>query len=131
MESKITSQDRQDLINSVEWNSGGYGFGICAVANQLMWAMDSPKGREDDLKSTVAICGTPGKYTTEELAKIVTFAKKRDADYDKMFRYRRGCNMILFDKLEGGKRWLRKRLTWECGPMYSETLDEAIAFMDK
>jgi hypothetical protein len=122
------------LIDQVEWNSGGYGFGICSVANSMMWAMDEPSADKPDLKSTVAICGDPKKYTDEELEKIVAFAKRRDKKYDEMVRYRRGCNMILIGKEEDNApshRWMRKRLTWNRGPMHSPTLDEAIAFMEK
>lgn len=121
--------ERTELIGQVEWNSGGYGFGICSVANSMMWAMDEPNAEKPDLKSTVAICGDPAKYTDEELEKIVAFAKRRDEKYDSMFRYRRGCNMILIGKEDG--RWMRKRLTWTMGPMHSPTLDEAIAVMER
>jgi len=121
---------RDELLNHVEINSGGYGFGICSVATSMMWAMDEPSADKPDLKSTVAICGDPEKYTDEELEKIVAFAKRHDEKYDSMFRYRRGCNMILIGKEENG-RWLRKRLSWEYGPMYSPTLDEAIAVMER
>jgi len=125
---------RDELINQVEWNSGGYGFGVCSVANSMMWAMDEPSADKPDLKSTVAICGDPAKYTDEELEKIVAFAKRRDEKYDSIFRYRRGCNMILIGKEEDNApshRWMRKRLTWNMGPMHSPTLEEAIAVMER
>ena len=121
---------RELLINSVEWNSGGYGFGTCSFANSMIWAMDEPSIDKPDLKSTVAICGDPKKYTTEELEKIVDFAKRCDKKYDAIFRVCRGCNLILFDKREDGI-WMRKRLSWTMGPMYSPSLDEAIAIMEK
>ncbi len=71
------------------------------------------------------LCGNPAKYTDEELAKLAEFADEQDRRYDEMFRWRRGCNAILFDKVETG-RWMRKRLTWQYGPMFSPTLDKAI-----
>lgn len=121
---------RDELISSVEWNSGGYGFGVCSLAGSILWGMQEPSAKKPDLKSTIAICGKPEKYTDEELEKVVAFAKRHDEKYDKMFRYKLGCNMILFDKTDEG-RWMRKRLTWTMGPMYSPTLDEAIAVMEK
>jgi hypothetical protein len=81
-----------------------------------------------DLTSTVAVVGPADKYTTEELTKIVACAEKLDAQYDRLFPFRRGCNMTVFDK-DAPDWWLRKRFSWYMGPMYSESLDEAIAFM--
>jgi len=34
--------------------------------------------------------------------------------------------MIVIDK-QGEDRWLRKRMSWEYGPMFSPSLDEALA----
>src|SRR5208337_144505 len=120
------AKERKALINQLEWNSGGYGFGICSVANSMMWALDQPTKDKPDLKSVVAVCGEPKKYTTEELRRIAEFSKAATERYDKMFSYRRGCNLILLDKRDEGS-WMRKRLTWESGPMYSTSLEEALA----
>lgn len=123
---------RQEMIDKLEWNSGGYGFGVCSFANSMLWAMDTPSSEKSDLKSIVAVSGPPKKYSDEELEKIVAFSERVTARYDKMFRYRRGANLILLDKpsFADGK-WMRKKLSWTEGPMYSDTLSEAIAFMEQ
>lgn len=125
--------ERNELIAQLEWNEGGYGFGICSFANSMIWAMDmpDPERGKNDLKSVIAVCGDPAKYTDDELVKIVEFSKAATARYDKMFNVRRGCNLILLDKREGDGAWMRKRMSWEYGPMYSKTLDEAIAIFTK
>jgi len=121
---------RKALIAQLMCNSGGYGFGVCSFGNSMLWAMDEPGPNNPDLISVVAICGDPSKYTDEELKVLVEFSKAATERYDKMFRIRRGCNLILLDKDEfDGKptgSWMRKRLTWESGPMYSESLTEAL-----
>jgi hypothetical protein len=122
--------ERTALIDQLEWNSGGYGYGLCSVAGAMIWEDDRPTKDKPDLKSIVAVCGDPAKYTDEELALIVEFSKVVTRRYDEMFKYRRGCNMILLDKRDDGM-WLRKRLSWTQGPMYSPTLDEALAVMEK
>lgn len=125
---------RQEMIGKLEWNRGGYGFGICSVASSMLWAMDAPGPGKPDLKCIVAVSGSPEKYTDEELAKIVVFSERVTAKYDTMFRYRRGANLILLDKssdLNSEIKWMRKRLTWTQGPMWSDTLDEAISVMER
>ena len=123
-------QKREGMVNSLVWNSGGYGFGIMPVAASMIWEMDVPGPDKPDLQSIVAVSGPQEKYTDEELAQIVEFARKATEQYDKMFKYRRGANLILFDKVRKDM-WLRKRLTWTVGTMYSNSLDEAISFMEK
>ncbi|MBI4120742.1 MAG: hypothetical protein HY457_00595 [Parcubacteria group bacterium] len=124
------SASRQKAIAKLMWNDGGYGLGICSVAAGMIWSMDRPGPGRPDLPSVVAVCGPDKKYTKRELEKLAVFAAKRTAAYDKMFGQRRGANLIIFDKTEWG-RWMRKRLTWNSGPMYSPTLDEAVAVMDR
>jgi len=126
------SLSRKEMIDKLLWNSGGYGFGICSSANSIMWAMDQPKPGKPDLKSVVAISGPPKKYTNEELKKILAFSERKTARYDEMYRFRRGANLILINKETDFRvRWMRKKLSWTQGPMYSETLDEALAVMEK
>jgi hypothetical protein len=96
----------------------------------MAWAMDSPGKGKPDLKSIVAVSGPPEKYTEEELKELVAFSKRMTADYDRMFIYRRGANMVCIDKTPDG-RWMRKRLTWEIGAFYSDTLKEAIAVFER
>ena len=123
---------REEMIGKLQWNDGGYGFGVCEVGAAMIWTMDTPGPDKPDLKSTVAVSGPPDKYTDEELEKILAFSERVTARYDKMFSYRRGANLILLDKPEYAEgRWLRKRLSWTIGPMFSETLDEALAIMEK
>jgi hypothetical protein len=121
---------RQELIAKLEWNDGGTGFGICAVANSMLWAMDRPTEEKKDLVSVVFVTGPESKYTTEELELIVKFAEERNRIYDRMFSYRRGCNAICIDKFSKTS-WLRKRLSWTMGPMFSASLEEAIEFMSR
>ncbi len=137
---KVTDQkegsppvSRQELIAKLEWNQGGTGFGICSFAMAAIWAEDRPGPDKPDLKSIVAVNGPPDKYTDEELAKIVAFAERKTAAYDQMYRWRRGANLILINKHDTGigTLWLRKRLSWDHGPMYSATLDEALEVMER
>lgn len=121
---------RQEMIAKLLWNSGGDGFGILSFANAMLWAQDRPGPGKPDLPSIVAVGGSPDDYTDEELEKLVAFGERTTARYDKIFSVRRGANLILFRKpLESHGSWMRKRLSWESGPMYSKTLDDAIAFM--
>src|SRR5271166_4077017 len=122
--------NRDEMISKLLWNDGGAGFGICSFGNAMLWATDEPTPTKPDLIATVAISGDPKKYTDEELAKLLDFSQKQTARYDAMFTCRRGCNLIVFDKRNDGM-WLRKRLTWTYGPMYSRTLDAAIAIFTK
>lgn len=124
------SMSREELIARIVWNSGGCGFGLCGMANTMSWAMDRPGKGKPDLSSIVAVSGPQEKYTDEELREIAAFSERATADYDKMFSYRRGANLICIDKTTDG-RWMRKRLTWEIGPMFSDTLKEAIAIFER
>ncbi len=126
----IATMDRKDLIAELMWNSGGTGFGICTVGNQLMWALDQPGPNKPDLPSIVAVSGKADEYTDDELRELVAFSRKQTARYDEMFGIRRGANLICVGKEPSGS-WLRKRLSWECGPMYSKTLAEAVAIFDR
>jgi len=123
--------DRQLLIDAIEWLSpdSGTGMGVCAVANAFAWAIANV-APEDDLKSVVVVKGPSDKYTDEELAKLLAFSCAYTAYYDEMFTQRMGANLIIFDKREFDSAWLRKRMTWDQGPMYSKTLDEAIAVFE-
>lgn len=112
---------RKEMVAKLLWNSGGI------FRNPLTWTMGRPTPSKPDWSSIVAINGSPNNYTNEELEKLVAFAEKATARYDLLFSYRRGANLILFEKL--GERWLRKRVSWDMGPMFSPTLDEAIQFM--
>jgi hypothetical protein len=119
--------DRKAMINRLQWNEGGMGHGVCAVASSMMWAMSRPKEPRgaDDLKSVVAVSGPPTKYTDEELALLIEFSDERTAKYDAIFNWRLGANLICINKLDNGC-WMRKRLSWEYGPMVSPTLQDAI-----
>lgn len=121
---------REAMIAKLMWNAedAGFGFGICSVGASMAWAMDAPGPNKPDLPSIVLIGGPPDKYTDDELAKLVAFSEQATADYDSRFRYRRGANLLCINK-SGDGRWLRKRMTWEIGPMYSITLDHAIAVL--
>jgi hypothetical protein len=120
------------MIEKLMWSEGGTGFGICSVGASLIWALDRPGPDKPDLKSVVTVHGSPDDFTDEELAKLVEFSEERTARYDEIFRWRRGANLILIGKpshMQG--KWLRKRLTWDHGPMYSDSLEEAIEIMSR
>ncbi len=124
--------NRQELIDALMWNTGGWGFGICAVASAALWASREPLTKAGDLRSVVAVMGPPEQYTDDELAKLVAFSEERTKKYDEMFDVRMGCNLTLIGKAAysgDNPRWLRKRLTWNAGPMYSDSLDDALEVM--
>ena len=81
-----TLRTREELLKRFVWNDGGYGFGVCAVGNALIWRNDRPRDGEPDLPSTVFLCGDPAKYSDEELSKLAEFADGQDWRYDQMFR---------------------------------------------
>jgi len=122
------AMSREELIARLQWNSGGSGLG--SIAGIMSWAMDHPGEGKPDLKSIVAVSGPPEKYTDEELVELVAFSDKKTAEYDEMFRYRRGANLICIDKTADG-RWMRKRLTWEMGPFFSDSLGEALTIFER
>lgn len=130
---------RDELVATLMWNQGGTGFGLCEVAGAMFWATTpEPASREQDLKSIVAISGPPEKYTDEELRLLVAFARRRTAEYDEMFRYRVGANLICigkevrWDDKQGAliETWNRKRLSWNQGLMWSATLEHALALFE-
>lgn len=121
---------RQELIDKLMWNDGGMGLGITSVATVFMLNSVTPKRKEDDWKSVVAISGPPEKYTDDELEKLVAFSDRRTARYDTIFNCRMGCNAICINKV-ADNRWMRKRMTWEIGPMFSDSLDAAVEIFEK
>lgn len=122
----IATMSREELERQLLWNQGGVGLG--SVAGAALWNMQAPGPGKPDWPSIVAVGGDPSTYTDEELRKIVAFAQKVTERYDRMFRVRMGANLLILRK-DGDGRWLRKRLTWCKGPMYSESLDEALAVL--
>ena len=129
------NKTRDEMIKDMVWltpESGG-GFGICSFGASFIWSEQRPTADKPDWKSIVFIKGPAEKYTDEEIKKLYQFSVEKTAEYDRLFNVRMGANAVVMDKLEGERTyWLRKRMTWECGPMYSETLDDAIAvFMEE
>ncbi len=127
--SALQSLSRDEMIAKLMWSSGGSGYGICGIGAAFLWESQRPEPGQPDWPSIVTIQGPKEKYTDEELAELVAFSEEKTAEYDKIFRHRMGANLIVMDKLPEG-RWWRKRMSWEIGPMISETLPEAIAFMN-
>lgn len=126
---------RQEMIKDMVWltsDSGG-SFGSCSFGAAFIWGDQMPSADNPDWKSIVFVKGPAEKYNDEEIGKLYQFSVEKTAEYDKLFTVRMGANAIVMDKVAGEKiYWLRKRMSWECGPMYSETLEEAIAkFMKK
>jgi hypothetical protein len=120
--------NRQELEEMIMWNEGGHTIGDIGL--QLNHIMDRPGPNNPDTKSIVALGLPREKYTDEELEKIVAFAQRVTSRYDRMYPYRRGANFILLDKRDDGM-WLRKRLSWMAGAMYSTSVDHAIAIMSE
>lgn len=111
------------------WSSGGTGFGVCSVGASMIWGMQRPSSPEKDWPFTVTVHGESKDYTDEELRDLLKFSLERTADYDRMFNVRMGANLIVIGKqtdLDGKAYWLRKRMTWSHGPMFSPTLAEAM-----
>jgi hypothetical protein len=127
------NKTRKEMIADMMWLAPdlGHGFGICSFAASLIWGDQKPTEKKPDWKSVVFVKGPEKKYTLEEIKKLCAFSQSKTADYDRLFSVRMGCNIIIISKEEsctkGKFSWLRKRITWESGPMYSKTLDEAIA----
>lgn len=126
---------REELIARLMWNSGGTGYGVCQVAGAMLWADDRPTPERPDWISVVAISGPPEKYTDEELQILVDFSEEATRRYDTRWHWRRGANLICIGKdpfsSSGPVSWMRKRMSWLYGPMYSATLLEALAVFTK
>jgi hypothetical protein len=118
---------RAALVERIMWNSGGTGFGLCRLAGMMLHQMQRP---DPDWKSVVAISGPPEKYTDEELEKLADFSDRHTARYDQIFNVRAGANAICIDKVNHNC-WMRKRMSWEYGPMHSTTLDQAIEVFER
>lgn len=129
----VTSLSRDELIKELVWNSGGYGFGICSFAASMMWSEDRPTPEKPDFNAIVAVNTPPEKYTDAELRWLVKFSRHVTAKYDSHgHSYRRGANMIIIGRPEHPNgSWLRKRMSWTHGPMYSRTLLDALSTMIK
>ena len=115
---------REQAIGRLMWNHGGAGMGVCAVGN-LLAAMGS--GRR--LPSCVAVSGPAENYTDEELAKLVEFSDAKTRRHIEICgSVLEGDNLTCIGKLHGG-RWLSKKQSWDFGRMFSDSLDDAIAFL--
>ncbi|KND51229.1 MAG: hypothetical protein ABA06_02875 [Parcubacteria bacterium C7867-001] len=123
------SLSRTELIGKLMWNEGGYGFGIPSLANSMAWGLATTGPDRPDLPSVVAVSGPPEKYSDDELAELTAFSERRTKHYDSYFKQRLGANLIVIDKLSDNS-WLRKRMSWESGPMYSTTLKDAVAVFE-
>jgi hypothetical protein len=124
---------RHRMIREMVWltpDSGG-GFGCCSFGASFIWGDQMPSKEHPDWKSTVFVKGPAEKYSLRELRKLHRFSKKKTVEYDRLFSVRMGANAIVMDKVQHdfseNTSWLRKRMSWEMGTMYSKTLDEAIA----
>ena len=79
--------DRQQMINQMEWLApdSGTGFGICAVANMFLWAMDEPSADRPDLRSIVAVLGDPLRYTDDEIEALFAFSQEKQQSMTRCF----------------------------------------------
>lgn len=115
---------REQMIGRLMWNHGGAGMGVCAVGNLL-----AAKGSGRRLPSCVAVSGPAENYTDEELAKLVEFSDAKTRRHIEICgSVLEGDNLTCIGKLHGG-RWLSKKQSWEFGRMFSDSLDDAIAFL--
>lgn len=115
---------REQMIDRLMWNHGGAGMGVCAVGNPFA-AMSSSRR----LPSCVAVSGPAEIYTDEELAKLVEFSDAKTRRHIEICgSVLEGDNLICIGKCESG-RWLSKKLYWEFGRMYSDSMEDAIEFL--
>lgn len=121
---------REEVMEAILWNKISNPGGSLDFVSSMMWTLARVTPENPDLCSIVAVTGCPNDYSDEELEKLLAFARERTARYDAMFNQRMGANLIIIGKCSDG-RWLRKRLTWNRGPMHSSTLDEAISTMSR
>ena len=120
--------ERHTLIDQLEWLVNPDEF-----PDNHMWRH---RGR---LKSIVLVKGPADQYADDELEALVAFSDRQTADYDRLLqtasqvKARDGCNAIVIGKCsdEISTRWLRHRLSWHIGPMFSPTLAEAMEVFDK
>ena len=124
---------REEMVMAMEWLApdSGVGFGVCRVGNMMAWAMATPSENVPDLKSIVAISGSPEMYTDEEIAALYAFHKRHTDDYDTRWTQRMGANLIIIGKQDWHDKWLRKRQSWDMGKMFSDTLEEAMEVFDR
>ena len=120
--------ERQILINQLEWLDNPDEF-----PDNYMWR------RRGRLKSIVLVKGPADQYADDELEALVAFSDRQTADYDRLWKTtkpadqvkaRDGCNAIIIGKALDGN-WLRQRLSWYSGEMFSPSLAEAMEVFDK
>jgi len=113
---------REQMVEKLFWNVGGYNFGQCAM---LRWFTQRPSPDTPDLKSVVLVSAPADKYADDELAKLVEFSERASAIHDGLRRWRLGANLILLDKLDENC-WVARYMSWESFPVSYPTLEAAI-----
>lgn len=121
----VTEMTRDELIAGLMWNTGGNSYGLCEVASMALQTMKSPSAERPDWKLVVIISVTEAAYTDEELRLLYLFSIEQTVQYDRIFQYRTGANMICISKFDADT-WSRKRQSWDMGPMESATLEDAL-----
>lgn len=127
---------RDENIASLMWSyapgdpRARYGGGTWEIDPEASYEERERYGR--DWKSTVCLGAPADQYSDAELEQIARFAERSTARYDRMFGRRRGMNYIMIEKRHfsgayGPPEWFRARASWSQGPMYSTTLDDALA----
>jgi len=114
---EIAGMNREQLIEALMW--------IGPEGKIVRPRFRESLGKED-WPYNVGIEGDPAVYTDDELRQLLAFSEEMTAKYDQMFRYRRGCNLILLHRYPGEEFWYRRRETWEYGYMWSSTLEDAL-----
>ena len=86
-----------------------------------------------DWCSVVGVIGLEADLTPDELAWIRDFGRRCTAAHDQHDSQRLGTVLITFKKIprsDGPAAWDRRRQTWVQGPMWSQSLPEALVVFE-
>ncbi|MDD3371170.1 MAG: hypothetical protein PHE27_05015 [Alphaproteobacteria bacterium] len=90
-------------------------------------AENAPR-KQKDMASLVCVVGGRADYTKGEIALLEGFADAHMAWDDGLSKDKRDAAYVFFRKCEDG-RWERRKETWEKGPFFSPTLEDALTTM--
>lgn len=124
----ISTMNREELINELMWN--GENNPSQLVYNDTWLSKDKTYidinyKEKRDLKSMVVINGNPQEFTDEELQELVSFSREMTEHYDKTIRSRMQSSLVVIISKDDGY-WSRKRISWENGLKWADTLKETL-----